>query len=128
MSFQKRFLSIGLIIASAKGQDGFLAFEKFMLYPAHYTYTDEESSILHQIYIKYQDSRKNLWILIGNQETKKNGVGIAIKAICKCWKVVKNEKNEKDHKRGIVNYLHLVENCDPNFKVVLSEIIQDISN
>ena len=128
MSFHNRFLSLGLIVAAAKGTEGFPAFEKFMTNSAAYTYLDQESFNIHEMFIEKQEIRRNLWLILGTQEFKNYRPSKALKALCKCWLVVKNKSNEDKHQDGIKNYLHLVEKSEPQYKVLLEEIIQAITN
>jgi len=128
MSFHNKFLSLGLIIAAAKSSDGFSTFEKFMINPSNPNYLDAESTAIHQMFLKKDNLRRNLWIILGTQEFKNYHPSIAIKALCKCWDVINNKSNEDKHKLGITNYAHLVEKCEPKYKEILAEIIQAIIN
>jgi len=128
MSFHKRFLSLGLIVAAAKSSGDFPVFEKFMTNIAVYTYLDEEAKSIHEMFGQKEELRRNLWLILGTQEFKNYHPSIAVKALCKCWNVINNKSNEDKHLTGITNYAHLVEKCEPKYKVVLSEIVQAIIN
>ena len=119
MSFHNRFLSIGLIIAAAKSQEGFPAFEKFMTNSAAHTYLYHDSFAIHHMFVEYPLLRKDLWIIVGVNDAK----SIPIKALVKAWDVMKNPENEKKHEQPIQKYLDLVKKCDPKYQIILNDIV-----
>lgn len=123
MSVNRRFLSVGLIIAAARTAESFELFEFFMLTVSPH-YSQQESHVIHRIFIEYPQARRDLWILIGTQQPQKNVVPVIIKTLCKVWSVVRNKDNEPKHSNSINRYLELAKSSNPDYKVIMSDIIK----
>ena len=123
MSVNKRFLSVGLIIAAARTAESFERFEFFMLTVSP-LYSQQESHIIHRIFVEYPKSRRDLWILIGTQQPQKNVVPRIIKTLCKVWCVIRHKDNEPKHLNPINSYLELAKSANPDYEVVMSDIIR----
>ena len=118
-----RFLSLGLIIAASKTSDGYNGFETFMTKVCDYTFADDEALVIHELFIKYPETRKNLWVILGTQDFSNKKVSLGIKGLSKAWLILSNPKNEEKHEKTIKNYLELVKKCDPKYQIILTEII-----
>ena len=125
MSFQKRFLNLGLVIAAAKTVEGFSEFEGFMTRTYNNTYIDKESFAISELFRKFPGMRKNLWIILGTQKSSNVGSS-AIRALTKAWLIVDHHKNELRHQEVIDHYLELVKECDPEYRVLLIEIVNEL--
>jgi len=127
MSDNRRFLSVGLIIAAARTAESFELFEFFMLTVSP-RYSQPESRIIHRIFVEYTQTRRDLWILIGTQQPQKKVVPRIIQTLCKVWSVLKNKGNETKHDSAIERYLELAKKLNPDYQVIMSDIIKVFKN
>ncbi len=124
MSGHRRFLSVGLIIAAARTAESFEHFEKFMLTISPHSFLDEDSRILHMMFGENSRIRRDLWVLVGTQQPQKNVVPRIIKTLCKVWSVLKNKGNETKHDSSIERYIELAKKSNPDYKIIMSDIIK----